>query len=310
MKKYVALAVFLTVVGLSFRLILALSLPNDEPDDGRLYARIAINILEHRSYSTDAEEPFSPTLIRVPGYPLLIAGVYAAFGRDNNRAVRVIQAMLDAITCWLIALLALVWAPTSWPREKRRRLLLIALAMAVLCPFPAIYVTTILTETCAILMTTGCALAASLAINSLSRAKSVAWWALSGLSGGLAAMFRPDSVIFIAAVGSALVLLGLYRAILRWRSVADRSSVAITESPRRVLVWTCVCGMALTGGVAAVIAPWTIRNARVIGVFQPIAPQYANMPGEFVPHGYIDWLRTWVDDVKYTQTFEFRFRLG
>lgn len=28
------------------------------------------------------------------------------------------------------------------------------------------------------------------------------------------------------------------------------------------------------------------------------------MPGEFVANGYIGWLRTWVSDVKYTESFE------
>lgn len=310
MKKYVALAVFLTIVGLSFRLFIALHLPNDEPDDGRLYARIAINVLEHRSYSIETEEPFSPTLIRVPGYPLFIAGVYAVFGRDNNRAVRIVQAVLDTATCWLIALLALAWAPVNWSREKRRGLLLIALGMALSCPFPAIYVATILTETWAILLATTCALAASLAMNSGRRPKTIAWWALSGVSGGLAAMFRPDSGLFIAAVGFMLVLVGLSRAIMRWRSGDTRTNHAWTGGPRQILVWILVCGMTLTVGVAATLAPWTIRNARVLGVFQPIAPQYANMPGEFVPHGYIDWLRTWVDDVKYTESLEFPLDVG
>jgi len=66
----------------------------------------------------------------------------------------------------------------------------------------------------------------------------------------------------------------------------------------------------LTIGFAVALAPWTIRNARVFGVFQPIAPQGANMPGEFVPSGYIGWLRTWVDDVKYTESLEFPLDVG
>lgn len=305
MKKYLALAVLFTVAGLGFRLFLAFHLPNDEPDDGRLYARIATSILEHRSYSIETEEPYSPTLIRVPGYPIFIAGVYAIFGRDNNRAVRCVQAALDTITCWLIALLALTWAPPSWPREKRRRLLLIALGMAVSCPFPAIYVATMLTETCAALLAVTCVLAASLAMNSGSRPKSAGWWALSGVSGGLAAMFRPDSGLFIAAVGFTLAIVGLSRAISRRGGGDRRANGGLTGGPGQILVWTFVCGSILTAGVAAALAPWTIRNARVFGLFQPLAPQYANMPGEFVPRGYIDWLRTWVNDVKYTESFEF-----
>ena len=64
MKKYIAVAVLLTVAGLGFRLFLALHLPTDEPNDGRLYARIAINVLEHRGYSIETEEPYSPTTPR------------------------------------------------------------------------------------------------------------------------------------------------------------------------------------------------------------------------------------------------------
>jgi len=66
----------------------------------------------------------------------------------------------------------------------------------------------------------------------------------------------------------------------------------------------------LTIGFAGALAPWTIRNARVFGVFQPIAPQGANMPGEFVPLGYTGWLRTWVDDAKYTESMEFPLDVG
>src|SRR5262249_20597934 len=106
MRRFVVVAVLVTAAGLGFRLFLALRLPNDEPDDGRLYARIATNVLEHRSYSIETEDPYSPTFIRVPGYPLFLAGVYAVFGHGNNRAVRIVQAGLDTITCWLIALLA------------------------------------------------------------------------------------------------------------------------------------------------------------------------------------------------------------
>ena len=34
------------------------------------------------------------------------------------------------------------------------------------------------------------------------------------------------------------------------------------------------------------------------------------MPGEFVPSGYTRWLRTWVDDVKYTESMEFPLDVG
>src|SRR5262249_57490841 len=71
-----------------------------------------------------------------------------------------------------------------------------------------------------------------------------------------------------------------------------------------------VSALALFIGFVAVLTPWTVRNERVLGIFQPIAPRHANMPGEFVPTGYMDWLRTWVDDVKYTESMEFPLDVG
>jgi len=47
------------------------------------------------------------------------------------------------------------------------------------------------------------------------------------------------------------------------------------------------------------LAPWTIRNFRMFHLFQPLAPAHAEMPGEFVPRGYLSWLRTWIDDGRY-----------
>jgi hypothetical protein len=48
-----------------------------------------------------------------------------------------------------------------------------------------------------------------------------------------------------------------------------------------------------------VLVPWTIRNHRVFHLFQPLAPAHAEMPGEFVPRGYLAWVRTWLDDGRY-----------
>src|SRR5215470_2365805 len=183
MKKFVAIAIILSAGALGFRLYLALRLPNDDPDDGRVYARIANNVLEHHSYSTATEEPYRPTLIRVPGYPLFLAGVYKVFGPDNNRAVRIIQAVLGAVMCWLVALMAFAWTPVDWEPERRRRALLIALALAAACPFTAIYVATILTETCATFFGTACALAATYGLSAATWPRRIAWWAAAGFLG-------------------------------------------------------------------------------------------------------------------------------
>jgi len=308
MKRFIVIAIFVTLAGLGFRLVLALRFPTDEPDDGRLYARIATNVLEHRSYSIDVEEPYAPTFIRVPGYPLFIAGIYKFFGRDNNRAVRIVQAALDTINCWFIALLAFIWAPAGWSKEKRRRLLLIALCLAISCPFSAIYVATILTETCATLCISAAVLAASVAININNSRRSILWWVLSGVCGGIATMLRPDSGVFIAAVGFTLFLLLVIDLIGSRTARLDAGKQ--NSALRLTLAKTMASAVALAIGFGVALAPWTIRNIRVFGLFQPVSPRHANMPGEFVPIGYIDWLRTWVDDVKYTESMEFPLDVG
>src|SRR5690242_21674711 len=112
----------LLLIALGFRLFIALRLPNDEPDDGRVYAQIAVNVLEQHVFSHESQPPYVPSIIRLPGYPLFLAGVYKIFGHGNNTAVRVVQAVIDTLTCVLIALVAFQWTVDD---ERKRRAALI-----------------------------------------------------------------------------------------------------------------------------------------------------------------------------------------
>ena len=69
------------------------------------------HVLDHHIYSRDTDPPFAPTFVRLPGYPLFIAGVYALFGDGNNEALFLVQGVLDTLTCVLIAMLAWQWSP-------------------------------------------------------------------------------------------------------------------------------------------------------------------------------------------------------
>ncbi len=301
MKRHLAIGVALTIAAAGFRLFLAWRLPNDDDDDGRFYAQIARNLLDHRGYSGEEEEPYVPTYVRVPGYPVFLAGVYSVFGRDNNTAVRFIQISLDIVTCWLVALLAVAWTPIAWELEKRRRAMLIALALAGACPFSAIYVTTILTETWATLLVTAFVLVATLGLKSEPCKTSAPLWLAAGLLGGVATMFRPDCALFLGGAGVMLLIAGLLQTFARPRRSSEQAARA---GARPIIATTLVSSLAMSVGFASVLAPWTIRNARVFGVFQPVAPPYANMPNEFAPFGYIAWLRTWVDDERYVSPVE------
>ena len=48
---------------------------------------------------------------------------------------------------------------------------------------------------------------------------------------------------------------------------------------------------------------WMVRNWRTFHVFQPLAPRYANDPGEATTPGVERWAKTWMAD--YASTYEF-----
>ncbi len=212
----------LLIVAAGFRIFVAHRWPNDAPDDGRVYAQMARNVLEQHVYSHETQAPYDPSLIRLPGYPLFLAAIYSVFGHTNNGAVRIIQALIDAGTCVLVALLAFYWEPD----DKRKRVSAIAaFALAAVCPFTTIYAATILTEVPATFLIMAMLVAATLAFRNISTTEdteqvnknhkqsrhSLVWWCVGGMLGGLAVLFRPDSGLFVAAIGVTLAITGLLR---------------------------------------------------------------------------------------------------
>jgi len=263
----------LLLIALSFRLFIALHLPNDEPDDGRVYSQLARNFLEQHVYSHDTQPPYTPSLIRLPGYPLFLAAIYSISGHNNNTAVRLVQAVLDTGTCALIAWVVFEWAMEE---ERKHRAAMLALGLAAVCPFTAIYVATILTEVPTNFLAVAMVLTATFAFKAITRKRATVWWLVTGLIAGVAVLFRPDSGLFAAAIGLTLMISSLRRF-------------------REATFYAAIFSLAF----CLVLVPWTIRNHRMFHVFQPLAPAHAEMPGEFVPRGYLLWVRTWLDDERY-----------
>jgi len=273
----------LFIVALGFRLFVGLRLPNDTPGDGIIYAQIARNVLEQHVYSHETQAPFIPSIIRLPGYPMFLAGLYAVFGHGNNTAVRVVQALLDTLCVVLIALMAYLWISDD---ALKHRAAIGAFGLAALCPFTTIYVATILTEVPTNLFILLLCLFVTFALRSQTRWRANLGWAIAGVTVGLAVLFRPDSGLLAAATGIT-ILLGSF-GVSNQRHVWSKRCLSSIVS---ATIFSVAFGL--------VLVPWTIRNRRVFGVFQPLAPMHAEMPGEFVPRGYLMWVRSWLDDGRY-----------
>ena len=201
-RKHIWAFVALIIVAASFRVAIVHWLPNDSADDGLGYAQIARNVLEHHVYSHATEAPFTPSFVRLPGYPLFLAGVYSLFGHTNNSAVRIAQALIDTGTCALVAWLAFLWQP-----DERRKITtaIAALALAAVNPFTTIYAATILTEVPATFLIVAACVAATIAFHSDRFERELRCWSISGLLLGLGVLFRPDVGLAAASIGITLV---------------------------------------------------------------------------------------------------------
>jgi len=297
-RRHWLIIVSLVVVAAGFRVAVVHWLPNDSADDGLGYAQIARNVLEQHVYSHATEAPFDPSYVRLPGYPLFLAGVYSVFGHTNNSAVRIAQALIDAGTCALVAWLAFLWQP-----DERRKIAtaIAALALAAVNPFTTIYAATILTEVPTTFLIVAACVAATIAFQSDKFERELRCWAISGLLLGLGVLFRPDAGLVAASFGITLIvarfrLFGVSPSSGSPKGGTPEQSRRSALSLRSKLSRIILAGAVFSFAFALALAPWTIRNWRTFHMFQPLAPQHANMPGEFVIVGYERWLKTWMTD--------------
>jgi hypothetical protein len=248
--------------------------------DSLLYGDIASNLIQHGVYGfTSGSTPpdafgISPTLIRLPGYPLFLAVCFGIFGVGQYNAVMYIQAIADLVTCCLASALA--------GRLFGSRPALVVLWLAVLCPFTARYVAVPLTETLVLTFT-------SLAFYGFSRWQEEGrgynrWLWIVSVAVASSIQLRPEQILFAVAILSTML----------WASLSHPHF-----SSRRLHLVLPVFAASLC--VVLSLVPWTIRNGRTFHVFQPLAPRYANDPGELAPLGFSRWYRTWAIDFASTE---------
>lgn len=241
--------------------------------DTLMYGELAHNMLVHHVFGF-SESTLRPTLIRLPGYPLFLATCFTLFGNANYAAVMWVQMGIDLASCALLGSLA-------W-RLGGRRVGLAAVWLAALCPFTANYSVAPLTETLSLFCV-------ALGLFALERwdavwrtgRRGVAWAAVIGFALSFAVLLRPDQGLLAAAIIPAMLWTGLRNRRL---GLVDRLLPAT--------VATLVVLLPLMG--------WTARNWHTFRVIQPLAPRYANDPGEDVPRGFQRWYRTWAIDYKST----------
>ena len=182
-------------------------------------------------------ESFWSTLLaetdRMPLYPLLLGGIRHIFG-DDPRMVAILQAVIDAGTCALIAALGALISPLVG---------LIAGILAALSVTLIVFSTQILTETASLFFFTLMLLAGARFLRHPTNALAI----IAGLAGGIASATRPA----LAPLLAAAVPLVLVIALMQRRGFAAALAAALLFAV----------------GAAAPIAPVLLRNVIHYGSF-------------------------------------------
>jgi hypothetical protein len=237
--------------------------------DSLIYGDIAKNLILHGSYAlTGTAGEIYPTLIRLPGYPFLLAACFRIFGMENYFAASCLQITLDLAGCLLLADFVRRIAPAA----IARRAALATLWIACLCPFTASYTPTPLAEMPTLFVI-------ALALWSLACFRARPGWRYALLftfAIVLATLLRPDG----ALVGVALVPAALLRI------------PKLLIHPARMARIATVCAVL----ALAPFALWAVRNWMVFDVFEPLAPRLATDPGEDPHLGWEAWTKTWCLD--------------
>lgn len=233
--------------------------------DALMYGDLANNMVAHHVFGISGAV-IQPTLIRLPGYPLFLAACFVMFGGVKYGAVVAVQIAVDLMSCALLGVLA--------ERLAGKRTGLAAIWLAALCPFTANYSVAVMAETLSVF----CVVVALVALERwMALERGWGWVGILGCALSGAVLLRPDEGILTAAIVPVMLWVGIRRRVgSLGRGIAPAVAAALL--------------------VALPLSLWTARNWRVFHVVQPLAPRYANDPGEAVPFGFQRWFRTWAID--------------
>ncbi|HUE42849.1 MAG TPA: hypothetical protein VMP12_04755, partial [Candidatus Sulfotelmatobacter sp.] len=217
---------------------------------------MASNWLLHHVYAMDVGGQITPVDLRMPGYPIFLAMVYAITGKTGDAAhiwLMIAQVVVDLFSCVLIAALAALLAMMVSEQAPARRVFVASIWLAALCPFTANYTAVTLTEVFAIFFTAAALLPLCLLVG---RTRNNGWlffkreWlyannyrylaASAALLIGMCTLFRPESPLLLIATWIVLaVILFPQHEARRWIQT--------------------VVGMGLICAIP--LLPWMVRNA-------------------------------------------------
>ena len=297
-KMWVLMAL---AVGLALRLWFVIEAPPTTTDTV-MYGDLAKNLVQHHVYGfTVAGGAPRATLIRVPGYPLFLAACFLVFGVGKYQAVLWVQLLIDLLSCVMMADLA--------RRLWGERAGLAAWWLAMACPFTANYVGAALTET----LTLFCMAAAFYGMERWreSGCGFGRWLWVVAAALAYAVLLRPEQGLLAVVVVPGMIWMAWLKPTHSQRRAmggapgvegkeeptSQKRDVGHPDSRLVRLVPVVVCAVC----VVLPLVPWAMRNERVFHVFQPIAPRYANDPGEAVPLGFQRWYRTWAIEFASTE---------
>jgi hypothetical protein len=214
-------------------------------------------------------ESFWPTLSattdRMPIYPLLLAGVQHVLG-DAPRVVALIQAVIDAATCALIAALGALTSP---------RVGLIAGILAALSLTLIVFSTQLLTDSLFLFFFAAMLLAGA----HFLRRPTIKLATCAGLGGGLALATRPAvAMLLVAAVPVVF-------------------AVALVQ--RRGLVAALAAAVAFGIAAAAPISPVLLRNAIQYGSYG-----ITSQTGDYLAFWIVPLVTERAAGIPYQTTFE------
>jgi 4-amino-4-deoxy-L-arabinose transferase-like glycosyltransferase len=194
------------------------------------YIQVAVNILAGRGFSQQNEPPFSPSAIRAPVFPLVIAAIYQLFG-TSNLAVVLAQVLMSLLTVALTYWLGLrVFSETeAW----------VGALLFTLSSAPAVYAVFILSETLFALLL----VVALLCIVLYRERKRTSWLVVAGIFSGLASLCRPVAAYF------PVLVVGLV-----WLAKPKNWHRFLTG----IIAFLFACSL--------VVGPWVWRNMRQLGI--------------------------------------------